>query len=125
MKLKLDKPLLIKLLIIGVLLIVAPFVLPFTLELVLMADMLGLEALLLFLLIQSRSALNALQGRVRLIGANVLQTAVLLADVYMFQPKPFISHATGSSLLLIFSCSSLLAVVLWLPAVYLSIGGFT
>jgi len=124
-KFKWDKSLVIKLLTIGLLLLVAPFVVPFTIELILMADILGLEALILFLIYQSRHAFVALRARLLALREHVTATILLLAGLYIFQPKIIFSHTAGSSLILIFACSAVLAATLWLPAFYLSAGGFS
>ncbi len=121
---KLDKPLLIKLVIIAALLVIAPYVVPVAFELVLFADIMGLEALLLFLLFQSRNGLVALGIKLSEFARHVTLTISMLAGLYMFQPKVCVGHIAGSSIILIFACSLFLALALWVPAIYLSTSGF-
>lgn len=125
MKLKLNKALLVKLAIILLLLYLAPYALPFSIEFILMADILGLEALILFLLLQSRVVLMAVRARLSVWFENVTVTALLLASLYVFQPKVLVSHLAGSSVILLLACSVLMALALWVPALYLSSSGFT
>ena len=121
---KINRSVVIKLGIIAALLIIAPYIVPVAFELVLMADIMGLEALVLFLIYQSRNALTALVGRFSEFTQSVAATIVLLTRLYIFQPRVLVSHVVGSSVILIFTCSFALALVLWAPAIYLSTGGF-
>ncbi|MEQ8407781.1 MAG: hypothetical protein RKH07_05855 [Gammaproteobacteria bacterium] len=114
----------VKVAIIGAVLIVAPFAVPFALEFVLMVDLLGLEALVLFLLLQFRQLLSTLSNRLAIWLQGVFATLTLLASLYMFQPKVFFTHAVGSSMILVFACSLSIALALWLPPLLLSSGGF-
>lgn len=123
MKLKLEKSVLIKLLVITAILFIAPFALPFTIEFVLMVDILGLEALLLFLLLQSKNVLHAIRARFSIWMDQAAATLALLAGLYLFQPRVLISHTAGSSLILLLACSLTIALALWLPAIYFSSGG--
>ncbi|MEX2470172.1 MAG: hypothetical protein WD396_10485 [Pseudohongiellaceae bacterium] len=125
MKFRIEKAVLIKLLIIGVLLFTVPFAVPFAFEFVLMADLMGLEALVLFLVYQSRQVISALGARVMEWRDHIAATIVLLASLYMFQPRVVLTHAAGSSLVMLLACSALMALALWVPAIYLSVGGFT
>ena len=124
MKFGLDKNILIKLAIIGSLLVLAPYIVPFAFELVLLADFMGLEALVLFLIYQLRHVMASLSVQVRDFGSQISATLILLASVYIFEPKICASHVAGSGLLLALTCSVVLALALWVPAIYLSIGGF-
>lgn len=65
MKFRFNSSVLIKLAILALVFLIAPYALPFSLEFVLMADLMGLEALLLFLLYQSRGAVTALLVKAR------------------------------------------------------------
>jgi len=123
MKFKLEKPVVIKLLIIGALLIIAPYAVPFSIEFVLMADIMGLEALVLFLIYQSRHAITALGVKLVEWRSHAAVVTMLLASAYIFQPKVFFTHTLGSSLLMVFACSFGLALALWVPAFYLSAAG--
>lgn len=121
---KLHKNTLIKLAIIAAVFIIAPFAAPFALEFVLMADLLGLEALLLFLLLQSRHLLNTVMSRLSTWIDDVLASLTLLTSLYIFQPKIFVPHAIGSSAIVLFACSLSFALALWIPPLLLSSNGF-
>ena len=103
---------------------IAPHAIPFSIELVLMADIMGLEALVLLLIYQSRHSLTTLLATFAEWRTHVATTIILLASAYLFQPKIFLSHAAGSSLLLLFACSVAMALALWVPVIYLSSAGF-
>lgn len=124
MKLRIEKSVLIKLIIIGVAFFIAPQAIPFALEFVLMVDILGLEALILLLVYQSRHLVAAFVVRLAEWCTEVSTTILLLASTFMFQPKVFLSHAAGSSVILFFACSVAMALAIWIPAIYLSGGGF-
>ncbi|MEQ8312517.1 MAG: hypothetical protein RL839_12905 [Gammaproteobacteria bacterium] len=124
MKFKIEKQVFMKLLIIGALIIIAPYAVPFSIEFVLMADIMGLEALILFLIYQSRHAVTVLVTRLAEWQSHVASTVLLLASAYIFQPRVFIGHAAGSSLVLLIACSVAMALALWIPAIYLSSTGF-
>ncbi len=123
-KLKIEKSVLIKLLLIGAVFFIAPQAIPFALEFVLMVDIIGLEALVLLLIYQSRHLIAALMIRLAEWRAVVSATILLLASAYIFQPRIFLSHAAGSSLLLFFACSLAMALAIWIPAIYFSGSGF-
>jgi len=90
-----------------------------------MADIMGLEALVLLLIYQSRHSIHLLLGRFAEWRKPIAATIVLLANAYVFQPRVFLSHAAGSSLIFVFACSVLMALALWVPAIYFSTGFFT
>ncbi|GJM12651.1 MAG: hypothetical protein DHS20C12_10540 [Pseudohongiella sp.] len=121
---KLEKPVLIKLLIIAAIFLIAPYAVPFSFEFVLMADIMGLEALILFLIFHFRHALSALLARSAEWRSQITASVLLLANLYIFQPRVFVSHAAGSSFILLFACSLFLALALWVPAIFLSSAGF-
>lgn len=125
MNFKPDKTLLLKLAIILLLFVLAPYAVPFSIELILMADILGLEALFLFLLFQARALLIAGRARFAVWLEHATATVLLLASLYIFQPEVLISHLAGSTMILLLACSMLMAVALWMPALYLSSGGLS
>ncbi|MDX1490743.1 MAG: hypothetical protein R3332_05615 [Pseudohongiellaceae bacterium] len=121
MRFKLEKPVIIKLLIIGLLFLAAPYLVPMAAEFVIMADIMGLEALVLFLVYQARHALAAAKYRVSLATSNITLTIAALAQAYAFQPKVFLSHSLGSALIITLGLSLLLVFALWLPPLYFSL----
>lgn len=117
-------PFWIKLTLAITVLILMPFAAPLLLDLILLADILGLEALILFLLYQARHQTGHLQyllqlwwrGLLAALGASLL----VLGSLYMLQPHVVVAHLGGSFLLLTFACSATAAVLLWLPPLLLS-----
>ncbi|MDP6534982.1 MAG: hypothetical protein QGG02_01340 [Gammaproteobacteria bacterium] len=122
MKFRISGSTLIKIGILLALLLLVPYVVPFAFEFLLMADFFGLEALLLFLIYQLKNVKTASLAHLSELKNHILATFYLLAGTYVFQPKVCISHAAGSSVLVVFTCSVAFALALWLPAIYLSAG---
>lgn len=120
MKLNFKKSTLVKLGLILALLAVAPFLVPFTLEFIIVADLMGLEALIVFLFVYAKSVVNLLRFKLQRIAQHVGDTVRLLSDLYMFKPKIYLSHATASSLVIVFASSVMLACVVWLPVMMAS-----
>lgn len=120
MKFEFKKSTLIKLGLILVLIVVAPFLVPFTIEFIIIADLMGLEALIVFLLAYGKSILGSIRMRLSDIRRNVGQTVLLIAELYMFRPKVYLGHATASSLVLVFASSVMLACIVWLPVMVVS-----
>jgi len=85
-----------------------------------MADIMGLEALILFLIFQSKNLITPLLAKLNSWKHHIAATILLLAGLYFMQPDIFLIHAMGSSFLLLFTCSSALALAIWLPPFYLS-----
>ncbi|MDO9475124.1 MAG: hypothetical protein Q7L07_00335 [Pseudohongiella sp.] len=125
MKIEFKKSTLIKLGLILVLIVVAPFIVPFTLEFIIVADLMGLEALIVFLLAYGKSIIGSIYMRLSEMRSNVGQTVLLIAELYMFKPKIYLGHATVSSLVLVFASSIMLACIVWLPVMYMSAGYIT
>ena len=120
MKLNFRKSTLIKFGLILALLVVAPFVVPFTLEFILMADLMGLEALIVFLLASGKSMWTTLRNRIDMHLLHITETVALLSEVFIFKPKIFVGHATVSSLFFICASSVLLACAVWMPVILAS-----
>lgn len=120
MKFEFRKSTLIKFALILVILALAPFALPFTLEFIIVADLMGLEALIVFLLSYAKSTLGSLRARTDEACRNVTRTLGLVAELYIFKPKVYIGHATVSSVVIICASSVLLACTVWLPVMLAS-----
>ncbi|MDP2285223.1 MAG: hypothetical protein Q8L06_13870, partial [Pseudohongiella sp.] len=101
------------------------FIVPFTLEFIIVADLMGLEALIVFLLAYGKSIIGSIYMRLSEMRSNVGQTVLLIAELYMFKPKIYLGHATVSSLVLVFASSIMLACIVWLPVMYMSAGYIT
>lgn len=121
MKLKCEKSVVIKLAILSILIIAAPFIVPFVVEFLVMADLMGLEALILFLIYHARHAIAETLYRLRMATTHIAVTVLMLAPIYVMQPKVFLSHGIASSIIMVFACSALLALAIWLPPLYLSL----
>jgi|SRR5690554_1694227 len=120
MKFRFKKSTLIKFGLIVALLIIAPFLVPFALEFVILADLMGLEALIVFLLASGRSVINLVRIRLQELSSHIGETLILVSEVYMFRPKIFLGHAAASSLVVVCVSSALLACALWLPVMLAS-----
>lgn len=115
----------IKIALILGLVILAPFLLPFTLDFIVVADLMGLEALIILLLTYSRTLFNHTRLHIAELGKRITETGILVAELYIFKPKVYLAHATVSSLVLVFACSVFMACVVWMPVVLASSGIMT
>lgn len=120
MKFRLNKSVLIKLAIICAVFMVAPFAVPMSVELVLMMDIMGLEALILFLILQSKHLATPFLTKLYAWRNHLGATLVLLLGMYFMQPDIFLVHALASAILLILTCSIAIAIAIWLPSFYIS-----
>jgi len=120
MKFQFKKSTLIKFGLIVALLVIAPFLVPFALEFVILADLMGLEALIVLLLASGKSVINSVRIRLQELSSHIGETLILVSEVYMFRPKVFCGHATASSLVVVCVSSVLLACAVWLPVMLAS-----
>ncbi len=115
---KLDRPLLKKILFILIILAVAPF----ALEVVLLADVAGAEFAVFFLIFYLKTSAYAIFERWLEFKSVILAVCSLLAALYLFKPRVLASHLAASSLILALTSSALLCCLFWLPPLYLSSG---
>ncbi|MBN7825138.1 hypothetical protein [Bowmanella dokdonensis] len=80
MKFDFKKSTLIKLGLILGLLAIAPFLVPFTVEFVIVADLMGLETLIVFLLVYGKSIIGSVHVRVSEVRRHVRATCLLVAE---------------------------------------------
>lgn len=120
MKLKLSASAATKLVLIVAIIVVAPYVAPFAIDFVILADLAGLEALILIVFAFSRSSFSMLFSRVLQLRRDLADTIWMLLRLPIFQPRIYFSHATLSSVLILACCSVVLAGVVWLPVLILS-----
>lgn len=123
MKIRLNRAFWIKLTLILGALSFMPFVAPLALELVLLTDILGLEALLLSLIYQARHGLSALLTTLVKWRLHLACTVLLLGSLYFLEPQVALVHLSASILTLAFGFSCLTvasATLLWLPPLLLS-----
>jgi len=120
MKFKFDRNAKIKIFLIVVVIIAAPYFAPFAIDFIILADLMGLEALLVFLFAYSRPALSAIQSRILDLKISISATAALVAQLHIFKPRIYVSHASASAVLAVCACSIFLACVVWLPVMVMS-----
>ncbi len=120
MKWKLSPSAATKLAIILGLILVAPYVAPFAIDFVILADLAGLEALILIVFAFSKATFLTLRMRVQQMGQDIAAVLWLLARLPVFQTRVYLGHATLSGALLVFCCSVALACLVWLPVLVLS-----
>lgn len=111
---------LVKIGIVIAVLIVAPYFVPFALEFVLVADLMGLEALVVFLAASGKYWWRVLSLRLSSFYQHVAETAELVAELYLFKPRVYLSHATVSGLCLVLASSVFLFCVVWIPPIIMS-----
>lgn len=120
MKFDFDRNAKIKILLIVVVIIAAPYFAPFAIDFIILADFMGLEALLVFLLGYSRSSFSVVQGRISDLKSSISATALLVAQLHICKPRIYVSHAGASAVLAVFACSIFLACLVWLPVMVMS-----
>ncbi len=82
--------------VLGVL-VGAPYFVPFALEFVLIADLMGLEATIVFLALSGKHWWRVLTLRRSSLSQHVAETAALVAELYLFRPRVYLPHATVSA----------------------------
>jgi len=120
MKIKFDKETLLKTALIVAVLIV----LPFSVELVFLVDLVGLEIVAIMLLVYMRSITTALQYHSGRMKQDLVDTCCLLSGLVMFEPKVYAVHLSLSGIFLLLLESILFAYIVWLPVMLLSSGYF-
>ena len=95
-------------------------ILPFSFELIFLIDIGGIDFALTFLILYLGTFFNTLVEKSDNFKREVSRSVYFLAQLYMFRPRIFLSHATASGLVLAVTCSVFLACLLWIPAIYLS-----
>lgn len=120
MNMKFKKTTLIKVLLVVALVVTAPYLVPFTLDFIIVADLMGFEALLVFLFVYAKSLMAPLRLHLSALREHLGQTALLVARLYMFRPRVYLGHAAASSAMVLIASSVLLACALWLPVMLMS-----
>jgi len=119
------KDLLIKVVIVSLVFLIAPYVLPYTIELLMMLDLAGLEAALVLLILQAKPIKSSILIRLYNWNYQIGLTILLLSGMYMFQMDTYLLHTLGSVIILICTCSFIAALAIWLPAIYFSHKGIS
>lgn len=125
MKYKLSRSGVVKLGIILALIVVAPYVAPFAIDFVILADLAGLEALILIIFSLSKSSFLALHLRALQVRHDIAEIILMMARLPVFQPRIYLGHATLSSAVLILFCSIAFACVVWVPVFIISAQSIT
>ena len=120
MKFNFDRNAKIKIFLIVAVIVAAPYFAPFAIDFIILADFMGLEALLVFLFAYSRPVFLAIHSRFAEFRSSIAATASLVAQLYIFKPRIYVPHAAASAVLMVFACSFFLACVVWLPAMMMS-----
>jgi len=119
-KFNFDRTARIKIVLIVAVAVLAPYFAPFAIDFIILADFMGLEALLVFLFTCSRSGMTVLQSRIAEFKVSIAATLMLVVALPVFTPRIYLTHATASTLLAVFACSVLLACAVWVPAMMMS-----
>lgn len=125
MKLKLSPSAATKLALILALIFVAPYVAPFAIDFLILADLAGLEALILLVFAFSKSSFSYLQSRAMQVQRDIAEIIWMLARLPVLQPRVYLGHATLSSALVLVCCSIALACAVWLPVIIFSAQSIT
>ena len=113
MKFSVDRNAKIKILLIIVVVLVAPYFAPFVIDFIILADFMGLEALLVLLFAYSKSVIGFVSAKLAEVRRDVEATAMLIVALPLFSPRVYFTHATASSVLAVLTCSVFLACVVW------------
>jgi hypothetical protein len=105
--------------LVVLLLVLAPF-LP---EILLMADIVGLELAIAFLFYYLRSYWYLVLHFFRRLKTELVEVYWILVRCYLFRPKVYYSHVSVSLLILLVTGSTVVSMLIWAPAVLMSAGG--
>ncbi|NKB33914.1 MAG: hypothetical protein GKR91_12520 [Pseudomonadales bacterium] len=117
MKFKFDKPTLLK---IACLIILFVAIALGAVELLFLVDLGGIDFAVTFLLVYFASLRDSLIYKYRVLKSDFEKTITFLSELYIFQPKVFVSHASASAVLITLTSSVLLACLMWIPLIYIS-----
>jgi len=114
-----DRKLLLKSL---VLLVLFTAILLGAVELVLLVDLGGIDFAVAFLLVYFAAIRDTIIYKVRVLKSEIDAAIDYLSELYIFQPKIFVSHVGASGIIVTFTCSVFLACLMWVPLIYVSSG---
>lgn len=92
---------------------------PFAIEIILLADLIGIELAMAFLAYYVKAVLAEWQAAWRRFRCNVRQSFLWLSHHSVGQLKTWLLHSSCSLLVLVFTGSALWAMLLWYPVVIL------
>lgn len=96
----------------------------FAFEVVLIAEVVGTEFAVTFVLLYYKQAWFELIERWIRFKAELNQQLLLLSELLVFQPRSYGVSATASCVFILFTGSTVFACAVWLPALLLSQGQF-
>lgn len=96
--------------------------LPFSFELAFLIDLGGIDFAITFLMLFLASSYHALLDKWETFKSDLRAFFVFLAQLYMFKPRIFVSHATASGIILTLTSCLFLACLFWIPLMYVSSG---
>ncbi|MBQ15098.1 MAG: hypothetical protein CMQ17_11970 [Gammaproteobacteria bacterium] len=97
-------------------------VLPFSMELILLIDIGGIDFALTFLIFYLGATYNTLIVKLDNLKRDVSDFGFFISGLYMFKPRVFVPHATASGVLIVLTCSVFLTCLFWIPVMYVSSG---
>lgn len=118
MKLKIDRPMLIKVGCVLLLLAVSPF----AIEFVFIADFVGVEFAVTFMLLYFKTALFELVEKWWRFKMDFKNQIGYLSQLVMFQPRTCGVTSTATCLVVVMTGTTLAACALWIPAIVMSTG---
>jgi hypothetical protein len=121
---KLDYRFWIKAILITIVCLSMPFMAPAAIDLILLADLMGLEALLLFLIYQARHVFNIALIKLSEWRIHLACMLLLVGGLYCMEPHVVLAHLGASVIFLTATtsvlCALLFAWLLWIPPMLLS-----
>lgn len=118
---RVDRKSLIK---IGLILVLLA-ILPFSMEMVLLIDIGGIDFALSFLVIYLGTLYNTILVKWDAFKRELRYLVVFLGELYMFKPRVLVPHVAVSSIVVSVTCSLFLACLFWIPLMYVSSGFIT
>lgn len=116
MKIKISQRTVIRITCLIIFLLISPF----AVEIVLLADIVGVEFAITFLFIYLGSYWTLIKQRGNRFKAACVESFDILSKIYVYRPKVYFTHVTVSSVFLILTGSVLLSTLVWVPAVLMS-----
>jgi len=121
MKFKFDKKMLVQIAYLLVLLVIAPF----AFEILILADFVGVEFAVTFMLFYFRNSAEDFIQKCYHVKHDLIRSIDALSAQFIFQPKNYLFHASASCLVLVLLSSTFFACALWMPIFALNYSGFS
>lgn len=118
MKFKVDRPMLVKIGCVLLLLAVAPF----AIEFLFIADFVGVEFAVTFMLLYFKTAFFELVEKWWRFKTDFKNQIYSISQLAMFQPRMYGVTSTATCLVVVLTGTTLAACTLWIPALIMSSG---